>query len=203
MFGLMRAARAFFLLALLAFAGNTFAAKTYSDNGDGTVTDPTTGLTWMRCSMGQMWDGTTCTGTASTYTWDQANALTGVVTFAGLSDWRLPSLDELRSLIDYTQATSPATNQTLFPASPIFGFWSGSRYASNSYFAWGVSSGGASNGLRSSSIEARLVRGGQSFSTFVLTVSKNGVGAVSSALAGIVCGNTCSGSYTWTLLPRR
>lgn len=68
-------------LALLCLffgaASPALATKTYSDNLDGTVTDPTTGLTWMRCSMGQTWDGTTCTGTASTYTWDQSNALPG------------------------------------------------------------------------------------------------------------------------------
>ena len=38
------------LACLLAGAASSaLAAKTYSDNGDGTVTDPTTGLQWMRC----------------------------------------------------------------------------------------------------------------------------------------------------------
>src|ERR1035437_7162970 len=38
---------------MLGAASSAFATKTYSDNGDGTVTDPTTGLQWMRCAMGQ------------------------------------------------------------------------------------------------------------------------------------------------------
>ncbi len=73
------------VFVITGVATSAMAEKTYSDNGDGTVTDPTTGLVWMRCSMGQVWDGdgTTCTGTAKTYTFDTANALTGTVTFAG------------------------------------------------------------------------------------------------------------------------
>jgi hypothetical protein len=50
------------VFVLIGTVSPALAAKTYSDNGDGTVTDPTTGLTWMRCSMGQTWNGTTCTG---------------------------------------------------------------------------------------------------------------------------------------------
>ena len=88
-------------LVLVGSVSPALAAKTYSDNGDGTVTDPTTGLTWMRCSMGQTWDGvnSTCTGTASTYTFDQANALTGTLTFAGQSDWRVPTIQELQTIL--------------------------------------------------------------------------------------------------------
>jgi len=88
-------------LVMLGVASPAMAAKTYTDNGDGTVTDPTTGLQWMRCSMGQTWDGvnSTCTGTASTYTFDQANALTGTVTFAGQSDWRVPTIQELQTIL--------------------------------------------------------------------------------------------------------
>ena len=54
----------------------------FTDNGDGTVTHALTGLIWDRCSVGQAWNGTDCTGggsaTASTMTW--AGALTAAVT---------------------------------------------------------------------------------------------------------------------------
>ncbi|MBI3776159.1 MAG: DUF1566 domain-containing protein, partial [Gammaproteobacteria bacterium] len=36
---------------------------------DGTVHDKITGLTWMRCALGQQWDGKTCAGTAARYAW--------------------------------------------------------------------------------------------------------------------------------------
>lgn len=70
------------------------AAKTCTVNSDGTVTDPTTGLTWKRCAVGQTWSRTTCTGTGATYNWTTAKALTS--TFAGQSDWRLPNIRELQ-----------------------------------------------------------------------------------------------------------
>ena len=82
------------LLACLLLLITPFAQAALTINNDGTVTDPNTGLTWMRCAMGQTWDGSTCTGTASTYTFDQANALSGTVTFAGQNDWRIPNIRE-------------------------------------------------------------------------------------------------------------
>src|ERR1035437_9456228 len=85
---------------MLGAATPALAAKTYSDNGDGTVTDPTTGLQWMRCAIGQTWSGGTCAGTANTYSWAQANALTNTQTFAGQNDWRLPNIRELQTIVD-------------------------------------------------------------------------------------------------------
>ena len=141
---------------LAAFAPGTL-------NGDGTVTDPTTGLTWMQCAKGQTWDGTTCTGTASNYTFDQANALTGTVTFAGQSDWRLPNIRELQTIVDRS-VSNPAIDAGAFPATPSSHFWSGSPYAGDSNNAWYVNfdRGNAGYGSRGNHNGVRLVRGGQS-----------------------------------------
>lgn len=109
------------LLALIcilvgsATANVALAAKAYVINSDSTVTDPSTGLTWMRCSMGQTWSGTTCTGTIRQYTFVNANALSGTTTFAGQSDWRLPNIRELQTIVDRT-GHSPAIDGTAFPA---------------------------------------------------------------------------------------
>ena len=111
------------LLASLFLAGivtSTFAG-TYTDNGDGTVTDPTTGLTWMRCSMGMAWTGTTCAGYAKDYFGStQVTALT--TTFAGHSDWRMANIRELQTIVD--RSRYGALDQAAFPGSQGGNFWS-------------------------------------------------------------------------------
>ena len=61
----------------------------YQDNGDGTVTDLVTGLMWQQGYSGKM---------------SQSEAAAGASSFelAGYTDWRLPSIKELYSLIDFS-----------------------------------------------------------------------------------------------------
>ncbi|MBJ6938275.1 DUF1566 domain-containing protein, partial [Vibrio cholerae] len=91
--------------ATLATTPNT----AFNDNGDGTVTHHTTGLIWQRCSLGQSWDGTDCTGEATTFTWEEALAAAAQHTFAGRNDWRLPNKNELVSIVEY-RCYRPAIN---------------------------------------------------------------------------------------------
>ncbi|EJI2332159.1 DUF1566 domain-containing protein, partial [Vibrio cholerae] len=78
----------------------------YIDNNDGTVSDKRTNLTWARCSVGQTWDGQTCSGTATEFNSDDLisviNSANGIVTGTrevGKPFWRLPTVDELETLI--------------------------------------------------------------------------------------------------------
>lgn len=90
-------------------------AKAYADNGDGTATDPSTGLTWMRCYLGETWTGTACTGAATLYSTYDVTALAGTVNFAGHSDWRVPAMRELRTIVDLSRV-APAIDTTTFPS---------------------------------------------------------------------------------------
>jgi hypothetical protein len=179
--------------------GITRPTSDYVDHGNGTVTHTPTALMWKRCAEGQAWSGSTCTGTASAHTFAQANALTGTSTFAGQSDWRLPTEDELVSLVDYS-IYLPTINTSIFPATPASSFWSTSTYAYSASDAWYVyfGDGNAAAGQRSGAVQVRLVRSGQSFGSFILNVSKSGTGTgtVTSAPAGISCGATCNASFT-------
>jgi len=69
----------------------------YSDNGDGTVTDLVTGLTWTR-ALG------------TKVTWEEARARAGTLRVGGRSGWRLPSIGELYSLIDFGGAFGPTAD---------------------------------------------------------------------------------------------
>jgi hypothetical protein len=62
----------------------------YQDNGDGTITDLVTGL---------MWQKTPDLVNQSTFTEAAINGLT--LDLAGYADWRMPTLKELYSLIDF------------------------------------------------------------------------------------------------------
>ncbi|MCI5116328.1 MAG: DUF1566 domain-containing protein [Candidatus Electrothrix sp. AW2] len=108
------------------------------DNGDGTVTDTKTDLMWKQCLEGLSGD---CFGTADTFTWQQALQQPGKINdtggFAGYTDWRLPNIQELNSLVE-EQCYSPAINLTYFPNTPSGAVWSGSPFAGNSDSAWGV-----------------------------------------------------------------
>jgi len=115
----------------------TTPSTDFSDNGDGTVTHHTTRLIWQRCILGQSWDGSDCTGQATTYTWEQALAAAAQHTFAGFSDWRLPNKNELASIVEY-RCWAPAINNQQFPNTPSRWSWSSSPNARYSDTSWGI-----------------------------------------------------------------
>lgn len=167
---------ALFAVAVLVLGGlpssMALAATTptsdFTDNGDGTVTHKTTGLTWKRCSEGMTWTGSTCSGTAQQYTWDAAMVL-------GSSGWRLPTLEQLKTIIDSGNG-SPTINQTVFPKTPPAGFWSATAHADSSGNAWYVYfyNGYGHNDGKAYTFHVRLVRSGQSVGTSSSSTSAGG-----------------------------
>jgi hypothetical protein len=133
----------------------------YTNHDDGTVTDKKTGLIWKQCHEGL--SGSSCTiGTATTHTYKEAIELAENTTFAKHSDWRVPNIKELRSLVARDRY-DPVINSTLFPNTPSAFFWSSSPYADDTSDAWTLNFYGGENGSygRSNSYYVRLVRGGQ------------------------------------------
>jgi hypothetical protein len=94
----------------------------YTDNGNGTVTDNVTGLMWHQAVPAGM------------ITWDQAKAYCPTLALAGHADWRLPKRIELVSLVDFGRS-SPAINTTYFPGTPSDWFWTSSTSAGSSSLA--------------------------------------------------------------------
>ncbi|WP_215396914.1 DUF1566 domain-containing protein [Rheinheimera oceanensis] len=77
----------------------------YFDNNDGTITDPQRKLMWMRCSFGQTWQNENCTGSAAWASSGYALNLTAFYNDGQYSDWRFPTLEELRSLVFCSSGT--------------------------------------------------------------------------------------------------
>jgi hypothetical protein len=71
----------------------------YVDNGDGTVTDTCTGLMWQKDTADVSGDGTITD--EDRLTWHEALKYCENLNFAGYSDWRLPNVRELQSIITY------------------------------------------------------------------------------------------------------
>ena len=144
----------------------------YIDHGDGTITDTETGLMWKRCLEGL--EGANCKeGKVETYTWNEAVERFKNVAYAGYSDWRLPTIDELTTLLHCSKGKNkynecndgserPTIKQQAFPNTSLW-YWSGSPSADGSDYAWSVyfDYGNSNYGSRSASYAVRLVRGGQ------------------------------------------
>lgn len=133
----------------------------FSDHGNGTVTDTETGLMWAQCAAGLSGAGCAA-GSAGADTWQAALDLASSSDLAGHTDWRLPNVKELRSIVEQ-RCVAPAINTEVFPNTPASGFWSASPSAaySNSALYVNFDYGGSGNAGRSNGYHVRLVRSGQ------------------------------------------
>lgn len=101
--------------------------------GGSEILDKHAGLIWQRCSVGQTWSGSTCTGTSRSLGWDEA--LKQAKNYG--AEWRLPNIKELESLLE-DACHSASINDTFFPMTPNSTFWSSSPDRSSTLI-WVVS----------------------------------------------------------------
>ncbi len=181
----------------------------FTVNGDGTtVTHNPTGLMWLRCAQGQAWN-TTCTDTAATFTWANALLAARNSTAAGYSDWRLPNVKELESVVE-DRCHTPSVNEAIFPNTPASNFWSSSTDAVDAASAWPVyfKDGSVYQYLsKTSTFAVRLVRSGQPSDSVdvlqavplnvVISSSGTGTGMVTPSSGTLDwVGNSATASYT-------
>ncbi len=116
-----------------ADASPTTPLRRFVDMGNGTVGDQNTGLMWKKCLEGQM--GAKCFGTATAYPWELAQQRAQALNnqrFAGYTDWRLPTRQELLSIVEQ-QCENPSANLQIFPHTPAAGLWSGDEAGMNAW----------------------------------------------------------------------
>jgi hypothetical protein len=165
------------------------AALSYTDNGDGTITDNNTGLMWeKKDDSGGIHDQD------NRYTWGMSEApytmngtmvteflttLNRAPCFAGHCDWRIPNVKELQSIVDYEIPYLGPTVHTAFhnaagctgctdvtvascSCTQSFYYWSSTTGAYNTGDAWIVyfNDGYVGNYNKSYYNYVRAVRGG-------------------------------------------
>ena len=155
--------------AAVASHFSDYSDDRYTDNGDGTISDAQTGLMWMQCSYGQTYDGNDddgdqiiCEGSPTFGTWQQAFAWaadSNANSTYGYSDWRLPNIKELGSIVDFGSA-KPAINQNIFPNTASGPYWTSTPSRANVHqtIFIGFQAGDYGPSDRISNLYLRLVR---------------------------------------------
>ncbi len=113
------------IMAVCLLGGAGVVDAQYADNGDGTVTDNRTNLMWQQVTA------------PAIYTWQNAIAYCNNLVLAGHSDWRLPNLNELESLVNRDH--TPAIDPVYFPNTEYeIGYWSSTSDNDNMNKAWSI-----------------------------------------------------------------
>jgi len=116
------------------------------------VTDHTTGLMWR--------DDANASTTKNT--WSDANTTCENMEFSGYNDWRLPTAEELSTLLDANRSSFPNIDPTFQNTASNY-YWSSTTSAPyTATHAWGVyfNNGGVNSTNKTNSIYVRCVRGG-------------------------------------------
>jgi hypothetical protein len=135
------------LLITLGLSTALFASFSKNEN---IVTDSNTGLQWQDDSI------------VSGRSWTQAIDYCENLTLDTHSDWRLPNLKELTSIMDDSR-TSPSIDTSAFENTASNTFWSSTTYAGLSDIAWVVDfyDGSQYGHGKSNDNPVRCVRAGQ------------------------------------------
>ena len=142
-------------LLFLAGASRANAPAGRYTMASGTVYDTKTKLTWQQTAApgaGYTWGSAGASGTAQSYC--ATLSLNG-------PGWRLPTIKELYTLVDFSQAQGTALiDSTYFPGAPASTFWSATPVSGSPGSAWDVNffHGNASNYGVSNAFDVRCVR---------------------------------------------
>ncbi len=131
----------------------------FENQHNGAVLDKSNNLMWMQCTYGTQRKDNTCEGIATRLDWNKAmfrvDSINSISKPAGYNDWRLPSVEELQTLV-VSNCYDPTIDEIQFPNTDPSGYWSstkelstkssaylvfflnGSTYSSNKETEWNI-----------------------------------------------------------------
>jgi len=124
-------------------------AEITRDSNTGIVSDTATQLEWQDNAVG------------SAKAWEVAITQCETLTLGGHSDWRLPNINELKSIVDRSKFNPTAV--TGFINVDYYAYWSSSTYegGKNSVWILGFYSGYTDTNVKNSNYYFKCVRDGQ------------------------------------------
>jgi len=111
---------------LIMIGLNIFLNAELSKSGN-VVSDSKTGLDWQDISENN----------SITYNWQEAINYCESLTLDTYDDWRLPNINELKTLIDRSKI-NPAIKEVVFEYVKSSHYWSSTSVVSNENDAWGI-----------------------------------------------------------------
>ncbi len=113
----------FHVRAVRNIKSSVVVSPRFLENGNGTVTDRSLGLTWQKNQL------------LAVMSWEQALAYSESLSIGGYSDWRLPNIKELQSMND-AGLTKPSIDKTVFPSAVTGRYWSSTSQFNTAVNAW-------------------------------------------------------------------
>ena len=101
------------------------------------VIDLFTSTEWMRCSVGQRWNGNTCIGKIINLNHEQMDEVLRIASDQLGSGWRLPTRKELESLV-CKDSKIPKIDSKIFPSTEPVPYWTGERNKFAKKHFWSV-----------------------------------------------------------------
>lgn len=146
------------LMAGASYAQCSNDGRFVVDTENSTVTDHRTGLMWQQCATGL--SGRDCTnGEAAKLSLEDTRAAVSTATTANHTDWRLPTVKELNSIVD-VRCYAPSIQSEIFPNTPSHYFWTDIKFNDDARKSWVVSFYFGEDGVafESLGLHSRLVR---------------------------------------------
>lgn len=124
------------LLAVAPVEGGSYSSHFVVNDSTGTVYDTVEDLTWMKCEVGK--SGSDCSGTGMTKTWQDAKNYCNGLNYGGRSNWTLPTVIQLKTIVNKLATTGPYIFTDIFPNTTNYAFWTSTENSTDAYFAWSV-----------------------------------------------------------------